>query len=119
VGALHAAVIVADVSASGAKQIPCAKLPRCGMTTGKRSLAGQLAQELVFIHLVLEGFAAVDEDYRDFVSVLTAQLFVGVHINFLPMEAAVALQFGQAFLDNFAQVAAFARVNHDLAWLVH
>jgi hypothetical protein len=51
-------------------------------------LAGQLAEEFAFVHAVLEGFAAVDEDYGDFVRELAAELLVGVDVDFLPAEQA-------------------------------
>jgi len=82
-------------------------------------LAGELAQELVFIHAVLESFAAVDEDHGDFVGVQTAEVIVRVHVNFPPSETCVALEFGEAFFDYFAQVASLARIDNDLSWLVH
>jgi hypothetical protein len=53
--------------------------------------AGELAEEIGFVHAVLEGFAAIDEDYRDFVGELAAELFVAVHVYFLPGEAATAM----------------------------
>jgi hypothetical protein len=68
----------------------------------------------VFVHAVFEGFAAVDEDDGDFVGELAAELVVGVNVDFLQVESASAMEFGQRLLYNFAQVAAFARVNHNL-----
>jgi hypothetical protein len=73
----------------------------------------------VFIHAVLESFAAVDEDYGDFVGVETAEVIVGVYVNFLPVESGVALKFSQTFFDDLAQVASLAGVDHDLSGLVH
>ena len=69
--------------------------------------------------MVLEGFATVDEDYRDFVGELTTELFVGVDVYVLPGEPAAAVKFGEGFFDDFAEVAALARVNHDLAEFRH
>jgi hypothetical protein len=73
----------------------------------------------VFIHAVLESFAAVDEDYGDFVGVETTEVIVGVYVNFLPVESGVALKFSQTFFDDLAQVASLAGVDHDLSGLVH
>jgi hypothetical protein len=71
-------------------------------------LAGQFAEEFVFVHAVLEGLAAVDEDNGDFIVIEAAKFVVGVHIDFLPLETSVALEFDEAFFDDLAQVAAFA-----------
>jgi hypothetical protein len=68
----------------------------------------------VFVHAVFEGFAAVDENDGDFVGELAAELVVGVNVDFLQIESAPSMEFGQRLLNNFAQVAAFAGVNHNL-----
>ena len=81
--------------------------------------AGEFAEEVGFVHVVLEGFAAVDEDYRDFVGELAAELVVAVYVDVLPGEAAAAVELGESLFDDFAEVAAFARVDHDLAELGH
>ena len=73
----------------------------------------------MFVHAVFEGFTAVDEDYGDFVGELAAELVVGIDVDFLPVEAAAAMQFGEGFFDDLAKVAAFAGVYHDLAGLGH
>jgi hypothetical protein len=73
----------------------------------------------VLIHAVFEGFAAVDEDDGDLVGELAAELVVGVDVDFLPGEAATAMEFGEGFFDDLAKVAAFASVEHDLAGLGH
>jgi hypothetical protein len=91
----------------------------CGYRTVTSELAAKFAKEVGFFHVVFEGFAAVDEDYRDFVGELTAELFVAVDVDVLPGEAASAMQFGQALFDDLAKVAAFAGVDHDLAELGH
>ena len=82
-------------------------------------LAGQLAQEFALIHVVLEGFAAVDEDDGDFVGELAAELLVGVDIDFLPAEQAAALELDQAFFDDLAEMTALPRVDEDLAGVGH
>jgi hypothetical protein len=80
---------------------------------------GELAEEVGFVHAVLEGFVAVDEDDRNFVGELAAELFVAVDVDVLPGKAAAAVEFGQSFFDDFAEVATFAGVNHDLAECRH
>jgi hypothetical protein len=81
--------------------------------------AGEFAEEVGLVHAVFEGFAAIDEDDGDLVGELAAELFVGVHVDVLPGEAAAAMQFGEGLFDDFAQVASFAGVNHDLAETRH
>jgi hypothetical protein len=84
-----------------------------------RLSAGQLAKEVGFVHAVFEGFAAVDEDDGDFVGELTAELVVAVDVDVLPGEAAAAVEFGERFFDDFAEVASFAGVENDLPGLRH
>ena len=79
----------------------------------------EFAEEVVFVHVILEGFAAVDEDDGDFVGELAAKLFVAVHVYVLPGEAATAMEFGEGLFDDFAEVASFAGVDHDLAETRH
>ena len=73
----------------------------------------------MFVHAVFECFAAIDEDYGDFVGELAAELVVGVYVDFLPVETAPAMELGQGFFDDLAEVAAFASVEHDLAGIGH
>ena len=82
-------------------------------------LAGELAQEIGFVHVIFEGFAAVDEDNWDFVGELAAELVVAVDVDFLPGESAAAVEFGERFFNDLAQVTPFARVDHDLAKAGH
>src|SRR5215472_8185410 len=77
--------------------------------------AGQLPQELLLIQSVLEGFAAVDEDNRDFVGELPAQLVIGLHVHFTPAESAPAFQLGELLFYDFAKMAPLARVHDDVA----
>jgi len=65
------------------------------------ALAGQSPQKLLLVHVVLEGFAAIDEDHGDFVVVLAAKVGIGIDIDFLPGEAASAGELRQAFFYNF------------------
>jgi len=72
------------------------------------ALAGELAKEFLLVHAVLEGFAAVDEDYGDFVGVAAADFRVGVHVDFSPVEATTLVEFYEALFNDFAEVASFA-----------
>jgi hypothetical protein len=85
----------------------------CRVLYGTWFLAGEFAQEFALVHVVFEGFAAVDEDDRDFVGELTAQKIVGIDVDFLPTEQAAALEFDQTLFDDFAEMAALARVNEN------
>src|SRR5512133_1523960 len=85
----------------------------------RRGLTCQFAQEFAFVHAVLEGLAAVDEDDGDLVGELAPELLVGVDIDFLPAEQAAALQLDQAFFHNLAKMAALAGVDEDLPRVSH
>ena len=85
-------------------------------TRMQRGLTGQFPQEFLLVEAVFEGFAAVDEDDGDFVGELAAQAFVGVNVHFAPAEATPALEFGELFLHDFAEMAAFSRIDDDFSW---
>ncbi len=74
----------------------------------KDGLVAQFAQKFALIHAVLEGFATINENHRNFIRELPPQLFVAVHIHILPDKSAAALQLPQRLLDDFTQMAAFA-----------
>jgi hypothetical protein len=82
-------------------------------------LAGQLAQEFAFVHVVLEGFAAIDEDYRDLIGELAAQLIIAIDVDVAPGEAAAALELGERFLNDLAKMAALAGINDNLPGVGH
>jgi len=90
---------------------------------GKRartlSLAGEFAEEFPLVHAVLEGFAAVDENDGDFIVKLAADFVIGINVDFTPGKAAMAGKLDQAFLDDFAEMASLAGINHDLAGVWH
>jgi len=90
-----------------------------GKRARKLSLAGEFAEEFPLVHVVLEGFAAVDEDDGDFIVKLAADFVIGINVDFTPGEAAMAGKLDQAFLDDFAEMASLAGVNHDLAGVWH
>src|ERR1700674_2753046 len=81
-----------------------------GLGKSGKASPGELAEKVGFIHAVFEGFAAVDEDDGNFVGELGAELFVAVHVYVLPGEAAAAVQFGERFFDDFAEVTSLAGV---------
>jgi hypothetical protein len=83
------------------------------------SSTGEFAEEVGFVHAVLEGLAAVDENYRDFVGELAAELFVAINVDVLPGKTAATMQLGEGLFDDFAEMTSFARVDHDLPGLRH
>jgi hypothetical protein len=82
-------------------------------------LAYQLAHELALVHAILERFAAIDKDDRDFVVELTAQLGGSVDVNLAPGEAATARELNKALFDHFAQVASLSRIDNDAPQIWH
>jgi hypothetical protein len=61
-----------------------------GIPNGKRvvvtDLTGELSEEFLLVHVILEGLAAVDENHRNFIVKLAAELEVRVNVDFLPDE---------------------------------
>ena len=88
-------------------------------TRKPKRLAGELAEEFALVHVVLEGFAAVDKDDGNFVGELAAELFVGVDIDFLPAKKTSPLELHQALFDNLTKMTALASVNEDVASFGH
>lgn len=84
-----------------------------------RDLAGQFTQEIAFVHVILKGFAAVDEDDGNLVSELAAELVVAVDIYLLPVETAMAMELVQALFDDLAEMAPLAAIENDLPGLRH
>ena len=78
-------------------------------------LTGQFAEKLALVHAVLEGLPAVDKDHRNFIGELAPQRVVAIHVHFFPMETAPALKLYQSLFDDFAQMTAFSRVDHNLS----
>jgi hypothetical protein len=76
---------------------------------------GEFAEKFLLVHVVLEGFPAINENYRDLVVVLAAESGVSVDIDLLPGEAAAARELVEALFDHLTQMAPFARVDHDAA----
>jgi hypothetical protein len=82
-------------------------------------LAGKLTQKILFVHVILEGLPSIDEDYRDFIIELTAQLEIGIDIDFAPGKASTAREFGETLFHDFAQMTAFAGIDYDAARVWH
>src|SRR5271155_1490473 len=82
-------------------------------------LAGQLTQELLLVHAVLECFPPVDEHNRDLVIKLPPQFTIAIDIHFLPSESAAAGKLGKALFHQLAKMASLSRVNHDLSGFWH
>jgi hypothetical protein len=69
--------------------------------------------------VVLESFAAVDEDYRNLVVIEAPGLGIGVYVDFAPGEAATLLELDDTLFDDFAEMTSLAGINDDLARLHH
>ena len=82
-------------------------------------LACELPEEFLLVHVILEGFAAVDEYDGHFVIELAPKFEVLVDVNFVPCESSAAGEFSQTLLHHFAKVAAFARIYDDVTRLWH
>ena len=83
--------------------------------TYKQRLAGQAAQKFLLVHVVLEGFMAIDKDDGDLVIELPAKFRVRIYVNFLPRKRAAASEFGEALFDHLAEMTSLARVDDDLS----
>ena len=81
--------------------------------------SAQFAQEFLLVHAVLESLAAVNENYGDFVVVQATDFSVGVDIDFTPGEAAAAVEFDEALLDDFAEMTSLAGIYDDFPGLRH
>jgi hypothetical protein len=68
----------------------------------------QLAEEFLLVHAVFECLASVDEDYGNFVVVLTAEFGIGVNVDVLPCETAAARKFREALFHYFAEMTSLA-----------
>src|ERR1700730_14523866 len=83
------------------------------------SLAHQPSQKFTLVHAVLESLTSVDKYYWDFVIELPPQFAIAIHIHFVPRETAPAGEFRKTLLHHLAKVTPFARIDHDLARLLH
>jgi hypothetical protein len=90
-----------------------------GPDLDESALASQLSEEFLLVHAVLERFAAIDEDDRDFVVELAAKIGVRIDVDVVPGESSAPRKLGQALFHHFTQVASFAGINHDVAELWH
>lgn len=85
-------------------------------TTDSRA---EFSQEFLLVHPVLESLPAVDEDNRNFVVVKAPEFRVGVHVHLAPCETAPLVKFGQALLDDLAEMAPLAGIHDNLVALRH
>lgn len=69
--------------------------------------------------MILEGLAAVDEHYGNFIIELPAKFEIGVDVNFAPGKTSSARKLNQALLHHFAEMASFAGVDNDVARICH
>jgi hypothetical protein len=83
------------------------------LESGRPTLTGQLLEEFLFVHAVLEGLAAVDEDDGDLIVVLASKLGVGVDVYLSPVETAALVEFDEALLNDLAEMAPFAGIHDD------
>lgn len=81
----------------------------CGTQSGL-----QAAEEVPFVEVVLEGFAAVEEDDGDFVVEALLEFGVGVDVDDAESEVGAGGEAGELVLDHVAEVAALATVDGDL-----
>ena len=85
---------------------------------GKRwRSAGQLPHELLLVHAIFERLAAIDEDDRNLIVVLPTQVWIGVNIHVAPVEAAALMEFYEALLDDFAEMASLAGIDDNFSVL--
>ena len=90
-------------------EVDCRQNTTCSSTQSVR----QFPQKFPFVHAVLECFAAIDEDDGDLVVVLAAQFGIGVDVHFAPLKAAALMEFDEALLDDFAEMAPLAGIDDD------
>jgi hypothetical protein len=89
------------------------------MAKVKSGSRAELAEEFLFVHAVLEGFATIDEDDGDFVIVEAAYFCAGIYVNFAPVKAPALLKFDEALLDDFAEMTSLAGIDDDFPSLIH
>ena len=85
----------------------------------RKTLAGELPEEFLLIHVILEGLAAIDEHDRNFIIKLAAEFVVGIDIDFVPGKSSAAGEFVKTLLHHFAKVASFARIYDDVTRIWH
>jgi hypothetical protein len=81
--------------------------------------SAEFAEKFLFVHTVLESFAAVDEDYGNFVGVEASNVGIGVYIDLTPAVPTALLEFDEALLDDFAEMTSLAGINDDFPKLRH
>ena len=76
--------------------------------------SGEGAEEGVGGHVVLEGFATVDEDDGDFVVVDALQVGIGVDVDLAPLEIRLIPELAQGVFDDVAEMTSGAGINHNI-----
>jgi hypothetical protein len=93
---------------------------RVSRETGQRRTSdGELSQEFLLVHVILERLAAVDEHYRDFIVEPSAEFEVRVDIDFAPGEPSAARELRQALLHHFTKMTSFTGIDDNAAGLQH
>jgi len=87
--------------------------------TNEQDSRAQFAEKFLLVHVVLKGFAAVDEDYGNLVVIAAADFDVGVYVDFTPGEAATLVELDDALFDDLAEMTSLAGINDDFARLLH
>ena len=61
----------------------------------------------------------IDEDHWDFVIIETPDFSVGVYVDFTPGEASPLVEFDEALLDDFAEMASLPGIDDNFPSLRH
>jgi hypothetical protein len=83
------------------------------------SSSAQFAEKFLLVHPVLKSLSSVDENHGNFIVIQASDFGIGVHVDFTPAKTAPLVQFDDALLDDFAEMASLAGINHDFAKLRH
>ena len=82
-------------------------------------LTCELAKKFLLVHVILEGFPAVDKNDRDLIVEFAAKFGVPIDIDFAPSEPSASREFGKALLHDLAEVTSLARIDDNLSRLLH
>jgi len=85
------------------------------LNSNREPLPCQLLEEFLLIQAVLEGFAPVDKNHRNFVREFALQQIIGFNVDFTPTEAAPAFEFRELLFHDLAQMASLAGIHDDFA----
>jgi len=93
-------------------------------TPGGRQRAYRLASHALFsprqrpqkplpVHVILERFTSIDEDYGNLVVVLLLQLGICIDVHLVPFEVGIALELRERLFHDLTKMASFTRIHHD------